>query len=45
MKGVGQVVGGGLATIRRTHYVCRAMLIQMFLMSETLDTSVGLLWA
>lgn len=40
--------GGGhvyLATIRSAHYVCIAMLIQMFLMRETLDASVGLLWA
>lgn len=40
--------GGGhvyLATIRSAHYICIAMLIQMFLMRETLDASVGLLWA
>lgn len=34
-----------LATIRSADYVCMAMLIQMFLMRETLDASVGLLWA
>lgn len=34
-----------LAAIGSAHYICIAMLIQMFLMRETLDASVGLLWA
>lgn len=31
--------------MRSAHYVCIAMLIQMFLMRKTLGTGVGLLWA
>lgn len=44
----GSATWGGradLAGIRSAHYVCTAMLVQIFLMRETLDTSEGLLWA